>query len=257
VGNISEIKHVGSKTIFVTAALAVMLSQQNSGRPEPTCAALPKEAAQVARDFLFAFSRNDRDRVKAMLPKRLDNLYGPCPFARMPETTKPRADTRTGAVDFEGPMADPGLPKKGIILLRYVEEDGLRTWRVRQLYWYSKLPPEAEIPERSPTAADRQQEPHVQRAALDFLEAWLAGDYARMEALTFHWWEVPRRPPKWVKMTGADLTARPTSLDGLRVDFAAKLRVLRLLPKSVQGNLWLVQEDGEWKVRPLTFTFVF
>jgi len=233
------------------------VSQEGPGLSAATSAPLPPEAAQVARDFLFAFSRNDRDRIKTMLPKRLENLYGPCPFSQMPQLSKPRADTRAGAVDFAGPMADAGLPNKGTILLRHVEEDGVRTWRVRQLYWYSELPPEADIPERSPTAADQAEEPHLQRAAEQFVEAWLAKDYPRMGGLTFRWWEVARRPPKWVKMSGADLTARPASLDGLRVDFVAKLRVLKVLSRSVRGNLWLVEEDGEWKVRPLTFMFVF
>ena len=248
---------MGPKTIMLALALAVTFTQQNPGRPEPNSVPLPGEAAQVAREFLSAFSRNDRDGIKTMLPKRLENLYGPCPFARMPQLSKPRVDTRMGAIDFAGPMTDAGLPSTGTIVLRYVEEEGRRTWRVRQLYWYTELPPEAEIPDRSPTAADQQQEPDLRRAAFEFLHAWLAQDYARMDALTFHWWEVPRRPPKWVNMTGASVSARPTTLDGLRIEFTANLRVLRLIPKTVRGNLWMVKEDGEWKVRPLTFTFAF
>ena len=244
------------KFTIVIIALAAALAQQGAGKPEAV-PALPPAAAQVAREFLFAFSRNDRDTIKSMLPKRLENLYGSCPFAQAPELIKPRADTRTGAIDFEGAMADPRLPTKGTIVLRYVEENGVRTWRVRQIYWYSELPREAQVPDESPTAADRAQEPNLRRAAEDFLQAWLAGDWQRMDGLTFHWWEVPRRPPKWVNMTGAEFSARRTSLDGLRVDFVAKLRVLRLLPRRVHGNLWLVEEDGAWRVRPLTFTFLF
>ena len=29
-----------------------------------------------------------------------------------------------------------------------------------------------------------------------------------MDCLTFHWWEVSRDPPKWVRMKGADLAAQ-------------------------------------------------
>jgi hypothetical protein len=192
-----------------------------------------------------------------MLPTSLANLYGPSPFDGAPQLNNPRADTRTGAIDFRGRMADPSLPSKGTIILRLVEEDGIRAWRVRQLYWYSALPPEADIPKESTSAEDRRQEPAIRAAATEFIEQWRSGDYERMDQLTFHWWEVPRDPPKWVKMNGADLTARPTQLAGLRVDFVAHLRVMRVIPKDVRGNLWLVQEDGSWRVRPLTFGFLF
>jgi len=244
------------KAALVLIALAVTLGQSNEGQPQASVP-LPPAAERVARDFLFAFSRNDRGAIEDMLPERLENLYGPCPFARMPSLTKPRADTRIGVIDFQGPMVDSGLPTKGTIVLRLVEENGVRAWRVRQIYWYEELPREARVPDRSPTAADRAEEPKVRQAAVDFLEAWLASDYARMDDLTFHWWEVPRRPPKWVKMRSARLTAHSTTLNGLRVDFVAKLRVARLLPKDVAGNVWLVEEDGEWRVRPLTFSFFF
>lgn len=244
------------KAALVLIAFAITLGQPNEGQPESSIS-MPPAAERVATDFLFAFSRNDRDAIAAMLPRRLENLYGPCPFRRMPAFSKPRADTRTGAVDFEGPALDPGLPAKGTVILRLVEEDGKRAWRVRQLYWYDELPEGANLPDSSPTAADRSQEPILLRTAESFLEAWMAADYQRMDGMTFHWWEVPRSPPKWVTMKGANLTARATALDGLRVDFVAKLRVMRVIPKNVAGNLWLVEEDGEWRVRPLTFTFFF
>ena len=244
------------KTGLVVIALAAAFAQSGGGAPERT-APLPAPAAKAARSFLYAFAQNDRDTISSLLPKKLKNLYGPSPFVEAPRLSKPRADSRTGAIDFRGRMADSGLPSKGTIILRLVEEDGVRAWRVRQLYWYSNLPPEADIPEKSASAEDRRQEPAVRAAATEFIERWLQGDFERMDQLTFHWWEVPRAPPKWVKMNAADLTARHTQLDGLRVDFVAHLRVLRFIPKDVRGNLWLVQEDGRWRVRPLTFSFLF
>jgi len=244
-----------ARTTLLIVGIAAALAQP-AGKPAAS-SPLPAPAAKVARGFLFAFSRNDRDAIEGMLPRRLENLYGPCPFERMPEVAKPRADTRTGAVDFRGKMADPGLPSKGTMILRLVEEDGVRAWRVRQVYWYTDLPPEADIPDASPTAADRRQEPALREAAVEFISAWLAKDYKAMDALTFHWWEVPRKPPKWVTMKGADLTGRPTTLNGLRVEFVAHLTMARIVPKEIHGNLWLVQEDGVWRVRPLTFTFLF
>lgn len=244
------------KAAIILLALGATLGQPKDGRPEASVP-LPPEAARVARQFLFAFSRNDREAISSMLPQRIENLYGPCPFAGMPTLTKPRADTRAGAIDFQGPTKDVGLPGKGTVILRLVTENGVRAWRVRQIFWYEKLPRGAKLPDRSPTAADREQEPKLRQAAADFLRAWVAEDYNRMEELTFNWWEVPRRPPKWVTMKDAHLTAQATTLEGLRIDFVAKLSVARLLPKNVGGNLWLVQEDGEWRVRPLTFSFFF
>jgi hypothetical protein len=247
---------MSAKTTIVLVALAAALGQQGQTTPA-NAVPMPAPAAKVARDFLYAFSRNNRDAVESLLPKRLENLYGPAPYAAMPRFTKNRVDSRVAAIDFEGRMADSSLPRKGTIILRLVEERGVRAWRIRQIYWYDDLPPQADLPDSSPTAADRAQEPRVRRAATQFIEAWLAGNYQRMDELTFHWWRIERDPPKWVELTGADLTARSTTLDGLRVDFVAELRVLRLLPKRVRGNLWMVEEDGAWRVRPLTFSFFF
>lgn len=247
---------MSAKTVIGAVALLAALVQQGQGRPSDAVP-MPEPAVEVARNFLHAFSRNDRDAVGALLPKRLENLFGPCPYAEMPRLTKNRVDSRVAALDFHGPMVDPGMPGKGTIIMRLVHEDGLRAWRVRQIYWYENLPPKADLPDRSPTAADRAQEPRVRAAATEFIEAWQSGDYQRMDALTFHWWEIERDPPKWVELTGADLTARRSPLGGLRVDFMAELRILRVLPKRVRGHLWLVQENGAWRVRPLPFSFFF
>jgi len=246
---------MSGKTGIIIIALAAALSQPGAGK-QPT-APLPAPAAKVAKTFLRAFTENDRDTIASLLPQKRSNLYGPSPFAGMPKLVKPRADTRTGAIDFEGKMSDRNLPSKGTIILRLVEEDGVRAWRARQLYWYEELPPEAQVPDSSPTAEDRAQEPAIREAATEFIDAWLEADYERMDRLTFHWWEVPRDQPKWVRLKGVDLTARPTQLDGLRIDFTADLRVARILPKDVSGNLWLVEENGIWRVRPLMFSFEF
>jgi len=242
---------MNGKLTLVIIGLAAALAQPVSSRPAARTP-LPAPAAKVARGFLFAFVENDRDTIAAMLPRKLENLYGPSPFDRMPELVKPRVDTRAGAIEFTGKMTDAGLPSTGMMILRLVEEGGVKSWRVRQIYWYKDLPPEANLPDTSPTAADRKQEP-----AQNFISAWLAKDYEVMDALTFHWWEVPRKPPKWVKMKSAELSARPTTLDGLRVDFVAHLTMGRVLPREVRGYVWVVQEDGVWRVRPLTFSFVF
>jgi hypothetical protein len=237
--------------------LAIAATAVACGPASGAAIPLPAEAAEVARDFLFAFSRNDRAAIKRMLPRTLSGLYGPCPFAKMPSLEKPRADGRVGALDFEVQSLDPELPRRGIIVLRLVEEENRRSWRVRQMYWFDELPPEADIPDRSPTSSDRRQEPAIRQAVLEFLRAWLRSDFERMDQLTFHWWEVPRRPPRWVKMTGLDLEGHPTTLNGIRVDFTARLRFAGVLSKHIRGNVWLTREDGCWRARPITFSLLF
>ncbi len=218
---------------------------------------LSAEAAKVAKDFLFAFSRNDRDAISTMLPKKLHERYGPSPFSRMPVLSKPRADSRMGVVEFRGGRPEGGMPERGIMVLRRMTEGKRTIWRVRQIYWYDELPPDARLPEKSPTPADKKQEPAVLEAAKEFIHTWMVGSFDKLDAQVFHWWEVDRPAPKWVKMTGVDLRRPSESLGGLRVSFTAKLRLVGALPKSVDGTLWLVQEEGAWRVRPLTVALFF
>jgi hypothetical protein len=138
-----------------------------------------------------------------------------------------------------------------------MDEGGHTIWRVRQIYWYEELPPEARLPEKSATTADRAQEPAIRRAVEEFIRAWVADDFARVDARVFHWWEVERKEPRWVKMTGVDLKEPVSHLGGMRLDFTAKVKLIGVLSKKVDGNLWLVQEDGVWRVRPLTVVFWF
>ena len=245
------------KSLLIIAAVGWTLTNPKTGRPEPSAVNLPPEAEQVARTFLEAFSRNDREAISSMLPSSLANLYGPCPFDGAQQVSNPRADTRTGAIDFQGTSVDRGLPSRGTIVMRLVEQDGSRAWRVRQIFWYTELPPDADLPDSSPTADDRAQEPALQQAATEFIQAWQAADYQTMNGLTFRWWEVPRAAPRWIRMRSVNLEARAHSLDGLRVDFVASLRVARIIPKSVRGNLWLVQEGDQWSVRPVSFSLWF
>jgi hypothetical protein len=245
------------RLMLACVAASAALALQSPGLSASAPTDLPAAADEAARRFLYAFSRNDRTAISGMLPVQLSNLYGESPFAETPKLLKARVKKRVAGVNFSGPMVDPALPRTGIIVLRRVEENGRRAWRVRQIYWYEELPRGAKLPEKSPTRADRAQEPEVLKAAEDFLNAWRAEDYERMDELTFHWWKVERDPPKWVKMTGVSFETRPTTLNGLRVDFEAKLKIARILTKRVEGNLWLVEEEGRWCVRPLTFSFEF
>ncbi len=78
-----------------------------------------------------------------------------------------------------------------------------------------------------------------------------------MDELTFHWWEVDRRRSKWIKLAGASFENTRPALDGLCVDFVAKLKIAKIFSRRVSGNIWLVQEDGEWRVRPVSLTLEF
>ncbi len=246
------------KLTVTLLGLVAALAQQSPARCEPESAPLPPDAAKVARDFLYAFSRNDRETIRGMLPTELSNLYGPCPFAEPPDLSRPRVRKRAGAVNFTGRMVDRGLPTNGMIVLRRVEEDGVRTWRVRQIYWYDKLPGDAKkMRERSASEADREQEAQIERAASEFIDAWLAEGYEKMDELTFHWWEVDRRRSKWIKLARASFENTRAALDGLCVDFVAKLKIAKIFSRRVSGNIWLVQEDGEWRVRPVSLTLQF
>jgi len=247
----------GSMTSHRPLLVLLLLGLAYARPAQAGAPALPPEAERAAREFLMAFSTNDRESIKRMLPKSAANLYGPCPFGRMPQISKPRADGRVAAVDFEGPMTDPNLPRRGLILLRLVEEGKSKSWRVRQLYWFNELPSEADIPDKSATAADRAQEPLVRQAAIEFIRAWLWKKWDKLESLTFQWWKVHRRPPRWVKLSRVNLAGRPTTLDGIRVDFDAALTFVGVIPRRIRGNIWLVQEDGFWRVRPVTFSLLF
>ncbi len=240
-------------TILLIVFSATLLA---SGAAWSATVALSPDAARVARDFLFAFARNDRNTISTMLPKTLENRYGPSPFVRVPAFTEPRVDGSTGTILFEGGVV-PGLSTKGMLTLRRVTVGGVKAWRVRQMYWYDELPPEAKKRERSPTSADRRQEPAIRAASEQFVRTWLTGDYEQLDRLVFHWWDRDRDPPKWVKMTGVELRSAKESLGGMRVDFRASLKVLKTIPKKVDGTLWLVQEDGVWRVRPLSVAFWF
>jgi hypothetical protein len=239
--------------LLTASGLAGAAATPALARPAPS-----PDAEKVAKDFLYAFSRNDRDAISLLLPKQIKNLYGPSPFTRMPSLLKPRCDGRTGAIEFQGARTDPGMPEKGVMVLRRTNEGGKTAWRVRQIYWYDELPREAgQVPDKSKTAFDRAEEPRLKRAAMDFLHEWIAGDFQQLDTMVFHWWEVDRDPPKWVKMTGLDFRPPADSLGGLRFGFKAKLKLLGALTRRVEGSVWLVEEDGVWRVRPLTVAFWF
>jgi len=225
--------------------------------PEPMAAMDTPEA--VAKAFVAAFCGNDRSAVSAMLPKSLRDLYGPCLFSQMPVLSNPRFDGRTGMVDFEGPMLDADLPTKGLMTFRLVDDGDAKVWRIRQIYWYHAVPAEVNtrLAKPAPTADDAQQEPALLRTATDFLGAWLSGDFQAVDKFVFRWWEVPRKKPAWVRLAGVDVHHQSTSPAGTRVDFEARLRLIGFMPKQAKGSLWLVQEDGQWRVRPLSLALVY
>ncbi len=243
------------------------LAGETAGPPPPLPGVVPAapEAApglvpeSLATAFLTAFCNNDRAAIGAMLPKSLPARYGPCLFSHLPALSNARVNGTTGMVDFEGPMLDADLPTKGMITFRRCPEGEGAIWRVRQIYWYRTRPPEAKarLEKRAIRPADVEAEPVLLRAATDFLTAWLAGDYQAVDRGVFRWWDVPRAKPRWVKLARLDVQRRSAAPDSVRIDFGARLRLAGLMPKQVKGSLWLVQEEGQWRVRPLSMALVY
>ncbi len=243
-----------ARVIWVMVALVVAAGTAFAGEARR----LPAEAQKVAEEFVYAFAQNDRPKITTLLPTKARYRYGPSPFTKMPTLTKPRADGSAGAVEFAGGRGDTGLPDKGMIVLRRVREaNGQTGWQIRQIYWYDELPKDAQVPDKSPSEKDKKEEPKIEAATTRFLKDWIGGEYDKLDGQVFHWWEIQRKPPKWIKMSSVMFKDPVPSLGGYRVEFVAKLKVLGAIPKTVNGTLWLVEEDGKWRVRPLTMAFSF
>jgi hypothetical protein len=251
-----ERKPTGSRTFRLFLLVAALLPS-GAAWAAPAQTTLPPEATKVATDFLYAFSRSDGDTMSKMVPEKLADRYGPCPFSRVPTLSKPCADTTIGTIRFTGPSVDPTLPAKGVISLHKESEDGRTVWRVRQIFWYNELPPKANLPESSPTAADRKQEHAIEEATRRFLTQWMSGDYQGLDRHVAYWWKRNRKPSKYVKATGVEVERAVASLGGVRVDARATVKVVGVITRRVDGTLWLVKVDGVWKVRPLTLAFFF
>lgn len=210
-----------------------------------------REAEQVARAYLKAKAETDTDVLARLRPTEPANKFGPSLFLAMPRLEKPRADAHRGVVEFTGKCVE-SLPGKGLIELTKVDEEpAAYQWKVQQIFWTDRAPG---LPKRSVTKQDKAQEKQLLAAAQRYLAAWLKGDYAAMSRLHFDKLSKRNKGKSYFSLRSASFTPQPTSWGELRVSFQAKVVIAKVLPKTVNGDFYMLKEDGQWKVRGNAFT---
>ena len=216
-------------------------------------------AEKAAREYLTALSRNDRATMKRLTPSEPRDLYGPFFFKRLPVLRGPRVDSHRAAIDFEGESVDPELPPRGTITLVKLDERKSEAWVVRQVLWYDKkqLPLGVKVPDESVTEADQRQELEISRSARAFLLAWLHEDYARMKHLSFDWLsrKKAQEPPRFVKLRELRLNEAGALEGAIKVKYEARLTLIGFLPHRTSGFVYVLKEDGAWKVRGNNVSF--
>lgn len=210
----------------------------------------------VTKRFLAAMIASDRETLRALVPVRTENRYGRCPLTAMPSFDKVVVDAHRAGVYFSGGHNEPGLPQKGLFIMVRVEEDEQWPWKVRTIVWYTETPRSVRLPSRSVTKQDAAQEPEVRRAATAFISAWRERNFALLERMSYRWVEKSKpKKRRRVSVSRVNLSATPTGDGEARVHFTAKLHVLGFIPYKVDGFLYAVKEEGEWKVRENSFAF--
>jgi hypothetical protein len=220
--------------------------------PRPLLAKLDPGAEKAARDYLLAFSRNDRPAMKRLTPTQPANFYGPFMFKRLPRLKNPRVDAHRAAIDFEGESIDARLSPRGTITLVKLDERETEAWVVRQVLWYDKehLPLGVRLPKESVTKADQEQESEVRQSARAFLVAWQGEDYERMNYLSFDWLSRENKdPPKLIKLRKLQFSEAGRLEGATRVEYQAQLTLLGFIPHRANGFLYLLKEGEDWKVR--------
>jgi hypothetical protein len=239
--------------ITLAASLALVADPAPQSRPEPAI-------ERAAEAYLRALVNGDGAALTRLAPTRLENKYGPCPFATMPILYSPRVDVHRAWIMFrtqdraptptrEGrgaPTAE--APRQGCFALTML--DGVRgnPWRVRQVLYLNRGAVVRGIPRRSVTRKDVAQETHVATATRRYVSAWLKGDYPSMEALSYDW--LPRAHRiGGMRLRSLDLRARPEADGETRIDFTIRVTVYKMLPKTIEGTLFAMREGDEWKIR--------
>jgi len=209
----------------------------------------------VSRQFIGALVRNDRPTLLRLAPRRLENRWGKCPFTSDPKLGKVVVDKSKAGVFFSGGHQDSALPQKSLFVLVLVREDQEYPWKIRSLLWYERVPQGARLPERSITNEDRANEKVALRCVEDYIRAWRRSDFALMDRLTYHWIEFSDTKKRPIRLRGVSFGNMTGGGGEARVNFTARLRVLRVIPYRVDGMLEAVKEDGKWKVRESSIAF--
>jgi len=211
-----------------------------------------QQAQTVARAYMKAWAESDRETLRRLSPKRPENKFGPPLFRALPTLTRPRVDAHRAAVDFSGQLVDAGLPATGMVTLNRVDEEPpAYRWKVRQVLCLDEDSRVSSEPKRSVTKADAAQEAQVLRAAQAYLTAWLKRDYAAMERLYFDRLTRRSNARSYFRLRSVQFTPQPAGHE-IKVNFVAKVTVVRVLPKTVDGTFYMLKEDGQWKVRGTT-----
>ena len=207
-----------------------------------------------ARRYVIAFAENDRHTLRELSPRKLHNRFGPCLFADMPRLTKPRVDAHKAAVEFSGRTTDGDLPGRGIIVLVRLDERREEAWVVRGILWQGASS-SGNAPDYSATAADRRQEPKALASSRKYLRAWLASDYQTMQRLTYDWVAHAGGDCLPVKVKTVEMRFVPLQGEQVKVRFTAHATVLGVIPRTIEGVFYGVQEDQRWKFRNHTMMF--
>jgi hypothetical protein len=230
--------------------VSALLLQAVAARPS----AAEPGLESMADTYLRALLEGDGPTVRRLTPDQPENKFGPCPFAEMPRLENPRADLHRAAIMFTGRMRDQGLPGEGAIILTMLDNVKGNPWRVRQIGFFTKLPLGLSIPSRSITRKDRAQEPLVVEAAGRYVAAWLKGDYITMEDLAFNWLARLRPRPQPVTVSSIDFAFTPSLGGETKINFIARVRLYHALPKTLDGTLFAMREQGQWKIRATQLT---
>ncbi len=227
------------------------------------------EAQQVAETYLRALLCGDRETALGLSPTRPENKFGPCPLAQMPQLGSARVDAHRAAVTFvgfrpppfdrlragsAGRALDPQAPGDGAVLLTRLDQVRGNPWRVRQVAFFTKAPLGTRVPSRSITREDIAQEPLAQAAARRYIAAWLKGDYRTMQNLAFDWLARLHRSSHGLRIRSIELSSEAAPGGEARINFTARIILYRALPRRVQGTVFAMREDGEWKIRASELT---
>jgi len=240
------------------AVLAVVALMAGTGLPlgavpQPSTP-LDLAAENAARTYLYALVDGDAAVLLRLTPIKLENKYGPCPFAEMPRLDSARVDAHRAGILFKGRTKDPALPDQGAITLTLLDGVTKDPWRVRQIAFFNRLPLGARVPKRSITARDRAQEPLVINAARRYVAAWLRGDYRTMNHLAFEWIPLVHQPAPGMRVRSIQFRATTAENGETKINFTAKVTMFRVLPKTLQGTLFAMREGNEWKIRGTELT---
>jgi hypothetical protein len=238
----------------LTPALAIAVAGVLAVGAAPLASSLDPAAERAAYSYLCALVSGDGKTLVRLAPKKPENKFGPCPFTEMPRLTSPRVDLHRAGVLLTGKSRDPALPDHGAVTLTLLDHVKSDPWRVRQVQLFDKLPLGLKVPKRSITKKDQAQEPGVVKTAQRYLAAWMKRDYKTMEHLAFDW--LPDvHPVSGMRVRSIQFRAQPSEGGEMKINFTAKATMYRVLPKTLEGTLFAMREDGEWKIRGTELTF--